>query len=54
MNNWCVCQNCEYHIPPEDAFMCENPQSEYYGCFRNDYKTCDKWSGYIKPEEDGE
>lgn len=37
------CQNCKYHVPPEDGFICGNEKSKYYTCFRNDYKTCDSW-----------
>ena len=35
------CAKCRWHS--EDHLFCENPNSEYYGWFRNDWKKCDKY-----------
>ena len=34
------CRTFRYHS--EDGLFCENPNSEYYGWFRNDWKRCDR------------
>ena len=40
------CGTCDFG----DGIFCYNPASEYYGCFRNDWKYCEKW----EPEKDEE
>ena len=46
------CMYCKHHWPPEDGFMCNNEESKYFGCFRNDYKTCEKWEEEEEEEDE--
>jgi len=50
-----ICKNCKYYIPQKDGkwvgMFCGNPWSGYYGRFRNDYKSCEKFEPYIESGE---
>lgn len=39
-----ICMFCKHH----DGIYCCNPNGYYYGCFRNDYKSCKDF----EPKED--